>query len=162
MPLGQSFFPGGEGDPNKPKGPQDRYQQAIQVLSMRLPKILGGGALAPAPLLESLGGQGQPFGRGALPQQQMNPMNQAFAQMAGIGPGASTPQLPRVVPGVDLPAVGGGPQVPTQREAQPPAPFTPLPQNLIQGGPNLPLPENATPFWMTRKGSPWVTDRNFQ
>lgn len=130
MAIGVSFLDdqNAQGD-KKP----DRFQQAVEVLSMRVPRIVGGGAIAPAPLLQGMGGSGSPFAHTAV--------QQALAQMAGLplpsGPmgmpsapspmGPGQPSLaprgplptPRVIPGIDtLP--GPTPAGPVAREWQAP------------------------------------------
>jgi hypothetical protein len=61
-------------------------QQAIKVLSLRLPRVLGGGAFAPSGLLQGGGAMGNPF--------------------AGVGPMQGRP-LPGGLPGGGGPPLGG-------------------------------------------------------
>jgi hypothetical protein len=59
MAFGVSFLPGGDqanGQQNKP--PAEPLQQAIQMLSLRLPKVVGAQGIAPGPLLQSRGDPG--------------------------------------------------------------------------------------------------------
>lgn len=55
--FGLSFMPGAQsGDDERQGAPINQVQQAIKLLSFRLPRVLGGSALAPAPLLQGQGG----------------------------------------------------------------------------------------------------------
>ena len=83
MGFGVSFL--GDDD-DESGGRAQQFQKAVEILSMRVPKVVGGGAMAPAPLLQGMGG-GSPFGGDSA-------MAQAFAQMAGIPP----PQAPQAQP----------------------------------------------------------------
>lgn len=58
---GVSFQPGGaETDPTRQKSPQTGVQEAIRVLSLRLPKTVGARAVAPGALLNAQGSGGNP------------------------------------------------------------------------------------------------------
>lgn len=101
MAFGVSFLPDGSreegmGDEGNPRA---QFQRAIQLLQLRLPRILsGGGQIAPAPLLNAMGGGG------------MNPnaalVQQAIAGMAGVPlppsapPAATPPNRPPAAPRV--------------------------------------------------------------
>lgn len=156
--FGVSFVPDGQNgnDPQKQGGPTDRYQEAVKILSLRLPKLRGamGGGIAPAPLLNAPGAMGQPQTAMGGGQPINSEVAQAFLQMAGMGQpgqrrrpqglmsGPRAPQAaPRVVPGIDqLP--NGVPNIPpiTREwdqplstydvpESAPPTEFpTPMPQ----------------------------------
>lgn len=89
--FGLSFMPGAQsGDDERQGAPINQVQQAIKLLSFRLPRVLGGSALAPAPLLQGHGAQGSPFARSAvIHTQQAQP---ATAPMLPSG-GASTPVM---------------------------------------------------------------------
>lgn len=141
-PFGISFVPGSQ-DPTNNNGetgrvgaPQSPVQQAIKVLSLRLPKFYGSQSLAPGLLLNSPGGMGQPAARG-------NVTAQAFAQMAGLPPsmagdredgsrGSDTfsgwagneraMNRPVPAPGAEVPS------------AEPPPPRSPGPPRAIPGG----------------------------
>lgn len=115
MAFGISFLDDAE---SKSK-PDNRYQQAVEIRSLRLPRVVGGSALAPAPLLQGMGGSGNPIAQSAVAQ--------ALAQMAGMSPQGgpapasapmrpATPQerpsfmaprygppVPRVIPGTTSP-----------------------------------------------------------
>lgn len=118
--FGYSFMPGQNGDqaqqrPQAGGGPQS----AIQMLSLRLPRVLGAQAMAPGALLNSQGGGGMPDpmlqailrlagmagNRGTMAPQagigpeQMMPF-QPPQQQAGFGDqSAPGPMTPRVIPG---------------------------------------------------------------
>lgn len=99
--FGVSFVPGGQGDPTKQMGQGQAggappLQQAIQMLSLRLPRVVGANGLAPGPLLSAPGGMGQPGGDAAL-----NPLLQALLRLAGMsgGGGSMAPGGPSIGPG---------------------------------------------------------------
>lgn len=104
MAMGVSFLPGGGDNGQRNKPPTEPLQQAIQMLSLRLPQVAGAQGIAPGPLLQSPGGGGimellaQLFGQGHMGQQQPG-----MAGMAGAGPMA-----PAVHPGTGAPQ-GGAP-----------------------------------------------------
>ncbi len=122
--LGISFAPTADAALMGPKrGSLEGVPQAIQILSMSLPKFLGARrALAPQQLLQASGAQGvDPFtavmqtlakalGGGVLPQMG----NDGMGPLAGLS-GAPAP-APHVIPGVDtansVRPQGGGPVVP--------------------------------------------------
>jgi hypothetical protein len=89
--FGVSFLPGADqqlnGGNGRPGAPQDRVQEAIQVLSLRLPKVFGARAIVPNALATGPGGMGQPGASG-------NATAQALAQLAGLPPGAPPPSAP--------------------------------------------------------------------
>jgi hypothetical protein len=96
MPFGLQFMPGAQqpnGEPrsNGPGGPpRVPLQQAIQILSMRRPRVYGSGAQAVVPelLLNAAGGMGQFAARG-------NVTAQALAMLAGVPTGPiSAPAMP--------------------------------------------------------------------
>lgn len=99
--LGVSFLPGadpgsGMKTANSP-GTRNPVQEAIQVLSLRLPKVFGARALAPAPLLTGPGGLGQPAAKG-------NVSAQALAGLAGLPPSMAPPSMPApMLPPLTLP-----------------------------------------------------------
>lgn len=111
--FGVSFQPGvnGNGQARNGSGPQpprNSIQEAIQMLSLRMPKVFGARAIAPAPLLTSPGGMGQPAARG-------NVSAQALASLAGLPSGRGMPSMP--APMIPTPPLAG----PTPRQ------FAPLP-----------------------------------
>jgi collagen type III alpha len=89
--FGVSFLPGQSNgmDRNGQGGnATEPIQQAIKVLSLRLPRVLGGGAFAPSGLLQGGGSMGNPF--------------------AGVGPMQGRPLPPGGLPGGGGPPPGGG------------------------------------------------------
>lgn len=158
MAFGVSFVPGqngqnGEGRQGRTGAPDSRYQQAIKILSLRLPKVrgaTGGGGIAPAPLLRAAGAMGQPTAAMGGTQPLTSEIARAFLQMAGLAPGMAqqggampprgvqprmatamrprTPQAPpRVIPGIDT-MPGGMPEIPTVTREWPPQPEEPISQ----------------------------------
>ena len=157
--FGVSFVPDGQNgnDPQRPGGgPTDRYQEAVKILSLRLPKMRGAmGGIAPSPLLNASGAMGQPQTAMGGGQPINSEVAQAFLQMAGMGqPGqrrrrpqglqaGPRPQQagPRVIPGIDT-IPGGLPEIPniTREWDQPTSTFdvpSPVPQEFptMPGGP---------------------------
>ena len=96
--FGLTFAPGAPSGAAKRRNP---VQEAIQILSLRLPKVFGARAPAPTPLLTGPGGMGQPAARG-------NVVAQALAQMAGLPPSMARP--PQMAPslGIGIGGSGGG------------------------------------------------------
>lgn len=92
--FGISFVPDQAGPNGTGQGaaPADRFQQAIKILSARLPRFVGNGP-APNQLLQSPGAMGQrptalgqTQGRmGAMGMQSMDPVHQVLMQMSGVG-----------------------------------------------------------------------------
>ena len=62
FPYGFSFLPNGDGEYRRPQSGGSPLQQAIQVLSLRVPRVVGSTPLAPLSLLTSQGGAGMPEG----------------------------------------------------------------------------------------------------
>lgn len=145
MAMGISFLPGGQDDDDPLKKGQsaaDRYQTAIKILSLRLPRFVGQGAIAPAPLLNASGSQGQ---------RQMvmggQPVQQAFAQMAGL-PSQTTPNVPfGSLPGMVSPNASQAPRIiPGLGSTPPPPPPAPPPiPTPITREWNQPQPPPAPP-----------------
>ena len=83
MAFGVQFLPGeqegGYGTARERTGARrsSPVQEAIRILSLRLPKFYGSQSMAPAPLLRAPGGMGQPGAKG-------NVTAQALAQWAGV------------------------------------------------------------------------------
>lgn len=128
--FGLSFVPTDQGtqQPGRPGGLPGGgvppIQQAIQMLSLRLPHVLGAQAVAPGPLLTSAGGGGMNVGAGGGSLEAILRMLFGLHQTGAFGtpaspstrPGATPmPPLPRVTPGImgpDLSAYGQRPGVP--------------------------------------------------
>jgi hypothetical protein len=134
-PIGLSFMPGGGGgtDPNAQK--PTPVQQAIQLLSLRIPRTVGAASGAPQSLLDSPGGSmlgGNPnsaaileeirrrlFGGGGAPPS--GPFQPSVPRMPLPGaPPADEGGAPFGTPRVGFPGPGG-------REAGPTGPSTPPP-----------------------------------
>jgi hypothetical protein len=149
---GLSFQPGTEqnGNGDRTRG---RYQEPVQILTTRLPKVFGARGIAPAELLQAPGGMGQFAARG-------NVVAQALAQLAGLPPSmgpspapyeSPQPSAPQSVSGYgdwirherNLPG-NGRPGLPVFVQQQP-APWvtpvpTPFPGTTPQPRPTIPLP----------------------
>lgn len=115
--IGVNFAPtqtnvqAGQGTAGKPGGPQSKLQEAIKVLSLRLPKVLGAQALAPGPLLTGPGSGGMnPDKALAMNLQQQLP-----------APLAATQATPAYTP----PPISAGPSA---------APAPPPPAPVFSGG----------------------------
>lgn len=167
MAIGVSFLDELGAKLDKPSNPDgDRYQEAVQILSMRLPRVVGGGGLAPAPLLQSMGGAGSPFAQSSV--------QQAFAQMAGLPPQAQPGRGPLPSGAPQMPAMPQQPRAmaPTPRVI----PGITSPDDLSRGpqdfGPNAPgwtpppaVPDTVIPNGLQalqaafRKREPPLTDR---
>jgi hypothetical protein len=122
-PFGVSFNPaGGQGPSGQPQGQKPSpIQQAIQTLSLKIPKNPGAGAIAPEALLNSQGG-------GAIGGNSNDAMilEQIRKMLFGTNPGqiGTGPQMPRSLPDV---GVEGGFQ-PQFGSPQPPQMGAPAPQ----------------------------------
>ena len=134
--FGLSFVPGAEQNgQQRPGGPGGApsgvppLQQAVQLLSLRLPRVMGGQALAPGPLMQGPAGGGLGLPGGALEELLKRlfgmpgglPSMPSGQQKFGPGqmPGASglLPSGPRMTP---------GPSPYPMLPSQPPGPvFTP-------------------------------------
>lgn len=111
--IGQTFAPLPSGDPNEELrrrqqggGPLSNVGQAIKTLSLRIPRVVGAGSIAPSQLLNGPGAAGLPQGgnpiidailRGVLgnytPPQQVAP--------SALGGGLGAIPTPHVIPGFD-------------------------------------------------------------
>jgi hypothetical protein len=122
--IGQSFAPlGDQNDPTRPQGQQEGVnpvQEAIKVLTLRLPRALGASSPAPRELLTGLGGAGTPMGTG-------NPLGEILKKLLT---GMLPPEL-----GAPSAPMGGGPV--------PSAPSAPMPQ--APQAPTQPAPTSFKP-----------------
>ena len=182
-PLGLSFLPP---DPSARYGPggggapgTSPIQQAIQLLALHLPRVLGATSPIPTPLLQSLGGGGLMGGGGEGLQEvlrrimapwlmgQMGLSAPGAAPWSGGAPGPlpSAPGLPvpRVTPGF---AGGGGGPMPVPlpgpgpspgRVVQPPPVSLPGGSRFREATPyRAPAPDMAGPGrWLPPVGGPW-------
>ena len=137
--FGVSFQPGVTGGQARngsgPQAPRNPAQEAIQMLSLRLPKVFGARAIAPAPLLTSPGGMGQSAARG-------NMSAQALASLAGVPSGSGMPSMP--APMIPTPPIRSAPSIPTlpRMPTFEPSPASP-PVFGIPPQPGRPRPELA-------------------
>lgn len=160
MGMGVSFVPNGQGDPMNRQQPGQAsgappLQQAIQMLSLRLPRVVGANALAPGQLLNAPGGMG---GSG-------NPLLEALLRLAGMGgsfqggqggPGGSG-MLPSAS-GPTLPRFGAGDE---QRRLAPSVqPPQPSPSQPWQGGPSGQMPGPGQPTFPGAPGGSPFMDRS--
>ena len=129
--FGLSFLPG-QGDDERDQvgggaaSGVPPLQQAVRMLSLRLPRFGGPGAIAPPGLLNAPGAMGNPaMGPNAAfagRSGQGNPLFEALMRLAGMFGGGGMGG-PRVVPGVaPLPSGGGAPM---PRPQGPPMPTNP-------------------------------------
>lgn len=140
--IGLSFAPGQNPNQQQP-GSQDSaispVQQAIKILSMRVPQNAGPGGITPNALLTGpgsagLGAAGGGFDLMALLRRLLQPGGQSSAGPADAmpmpGPAGQMPSpsvpLPHVTPGE-----GGGPT--NKPQVQPPMPMTPPPMGPPPG-----------------------------
>lgn len=149
-PFGLSFMPGAEGkDPNNPQ--PTPVQQAIQTLSLRIPRVVGAGSIAPGQLLNGAGG----FGNGSNPnaaaileeiRRRLFGGNQSGAPSqpphGQFGPAVPHPPPPGAPPsgGLDTPRIIPGDPPNSPREAGPAdAPYTPpnVPDPMPMPGPPM-------------------------
>jgi hypothetical protein len=152
--MGVSFVPGAQG-PGSPQGggpagaaPASPLQSAIQMLSLRLPRVAGPGAIAPGQLMNGPGGAGLPQGQMSLDQLLAHLFGPAGGPMgAPAGPGMAAPTGapgPHVIPGQ-----GGMPGGPTPAPMPgPPQPQTPRDAGMV----DRTMPGNYAGTYRT---SPW-------
>lgn len=172
MAYGISFVPqgGGQGVPERP--PVEPVQEAVKILSLRLPKVLSG-AYAPAPLLRSQGSGGNPFANSALgqtqqrvapPAYQPSPMDQPGPTISGAPSGGNGPSIdplfaaiqhlsqnrPQPGPVERAPGPSAPPTMPAPYAPPEPPPSKPPAPRIIPGEepPRLPMPapEPETPL----------------
>ena len=160
--FGISFVPGapdnGTGRATGRTGAlRNPVQEAVKILSLRLPKFYGSQSIAPAPLLTASGGMGQPAARG-------NVTAQALAQLAGLPPSMAQPRMPAPMlpaPAPPLPSMGGTKTTEgwlgQERQQQPPrAPI----QDTWPGGGGPPLPFERPPWPLPPPGQgPWISSK---
>lgn len=112
MPLGQSFVPFGSSDEDpSAQGATNPVQEAVQLLSLRRPRVLG---VSPVPeaLLSGLGSAG-------LPEEGGNPIMSALLQMIRGGFTA-----PPTITGAGIPT----PRVQILQPTEPRGPLSPAPE----------------------------------
>lgn len=107
--MGLSFLPAAQPGSNPQQQPQvEPTQEAVKFLSLRIPKVLGGNAFAPAPLLNATGAQGNPFAQNAFGQTQQTVANPLAAALAGAPPAMApvSPNISGAAP--STPSLGSG------------------------------------------------------
>jgi len=127
-PFGVSFSPVGQGQGGNQAqnaAQQTPVQQAIQTLSLRIPRTVGAGSIAPGQLLNAAGGSGLGGNPDAASMLEMI-KRMLFGQPGQMGTG---PQMPRS-PGQPTPGQTNftphfTPIEGTGAPAQPPTPPTP-------------------------------------
>lgn len=145
MAIGQSFQPGSNGnggaEEQRRGGGPAPIQQAIKLISTRLPSVLGAQAIVPQELLQASGGAGLTE---ADITRMFAPRPQAPMPPSMPGPGAQSapPWLapPAPIPG---PAAAGGRPAPSAPSAPPfsaPAPERDLPAQQPMAGPPAQAP----------------------
>lgn len=161
MDFGVGFQPG-QAQTNGTRSPDQARQEAVRLISLRLPKVVGGSALAPAPLLQGGGSQGNPFANSAIGQTQrqvqpdqpmatapvqgaqsgLSPVLQAIMAMAAPQASQSAPPAPHFTPGV-VPGDHPEPPPPITREWQAPQ-GTPMLTNIQRPTNEYPVPTDAS------------------
>lgn len=124
MAIGVSFVPAAGKDSRQVDAQDSAVQQAIQVLSLRLPRVVGAQGLAPSTLLNAAGGAALTGAGGNVDRIVDQIINRIMPEGAQPGPVPTVP-TPRVVP-------GGQPGQP----GQPPTPGVPMPPRM----PGMPAP----------------------
>jgi hypothetical protein len=153
--VGLNFAPGSQ-QPTRPQVPGSQVPDAIKVLSLRFPQIMGGqGGIAPSPLMTAPGAGGGFGPTGVVGEHPLVTLLKHL--LTGGGPGMAPPQgmptgmptgaagtpgtTPHVTPGLG-PSQGPSMPVPTQRPNLPGAP--------------VPTPPSANPTgmanWLGRGG----------
>lgn len=124
--IGVNFQPGASGNTMKPS--ENGVQEAIKVLSLRLPKVVGARGVAQGPLLQSQGSGGS---------RVDSVVNQVLSRMFPTGG-----QTPSNVPSFGTaPEMPGTPTFGPRKEATSisyASPFTQIPRIIVGPGPTLP------------------------
>lgn len=160
--FGVSFAPtGGEmrAGQGTNGGPRQRVQEAIRVLSLRLPKVVGGASIAPAPVLQASGMTGTAPNAMSLLQrnlQQLAPTDRPTFATPQAPPSYVTPTMPPPVtssaPSVSGAAAGISPvtQAVMQMAGLTPTFGAPTPTRVIPGiaeGEQPPGTQQPRPRW---------------
>lgn len=166
--FGVSFLPGGDASYTKPRPEATQpLQEAIKVLSLRVPRVVGASPLAPLALLQGQGGGGMPSGlletllrnlaqpAGGPPVAAMPTPSQATGPMPApmpqvpmptppAAPGIATPpMLPRPAVG---PSFSGAPSPMSAPEPMGPEPMRTMPMvNITAGAKEESPPTTYTP-----------------
>jgi hypothetical protein len=128
------------------RGTSEGVQEAVKVLSLRLPKVLGAQALAPSALLNAPGGMGRP-GIDSLVEKVLA---RFFPGGSGAAPGAQAPVVPSpVTPSPMVPQSGGGAPTlwPSESHTMPPSL-----RGAFDGPSQGPAPDTGNDAWLNPKG----------
>lgn len=175
--FGVSFVPDDQnlqqGKAGASRGGMTPTQQAVKLLSLRLPRVVGGSPIAPAPLLQSQGGRGMPSPDSIASQVLKNvlPTNQT----APAGPAAPSVPQPDAI-GMQAPNASysdnkplasspfrietptAAPSVPTQM----PTPNIAPGLNPAPALPNVPTTPNSLPIPAYPEAQPGPVSRDVQ
>src|SRR3990167_1200363 len=108
---GVSFQPGqsgSRGTQSRPSSANTGIQEAIKLLSLRLPRVVGARAMAPQALLESAGSGGNPRVDSVVSQVMRRMFPTGGDPGAGGTPAPMVPPTPPVVPPA-VPVIGPRP-----------------------------------------------------
>jgi hypothetical protein len=118
-PLGITFLPSSEGGESGPsRGTNNDLGQAFEILSLRMPRVVGSKAIAPQSLLDSPGAAGVPGGfnpYAAVIQAMLAGMRGGGMSGSAGGPGPMPPPpmpQPHITPGIEVPAGWNDPPPP--------------------------------------------------
>ena len=141
--YGVSFLPGGDQSYTRPGAAgSSPVQEAIKVLSLRVPRVVGSTPLAPLALLSGQGGGGLPSGvvdtllRALTPPTNAQPPVAAVPSSPTLQAPAATPAAP-VVPQAVAPTSPGVAPAAGLTAPVTPAPSTPL-SSLLRTAPTQP------------------------
>lgn len=99
MPIGRSFQPGGDqGGPQGASRPP--VQEAVRLMSLRLPQVLGAQAPTPQSLMQGMGGAGLGMGQGMSMGAALELLRRLI-QQGGMGASQGFGRVPS--PSVDFP-----------------------------------------------------------
>jgi hypothetical protein len=129
--FGVSFMPGGDQQYQRPGGNVNPVQEAIRVLSLRVPKVVGASPLAPLALMTSKGSGGLPSGLvenllrslappGGTPTTGVPQTSLVPAPAASL-PEPAAPPVPGPTPPT-APGIAPGPEPPTPAPSYAPPP----------------------------------------
>lgn len=146
--TGVSFQPGQQGGYGQSNSPQrqmpEGVQEAIKVLSLRLPRVVGANAIAPAPLLNSPGAGGHVDGIVSNILSKLMPS------------GATPPQAPAPMVPSNAPSFAGGGASPLAAAAHyQPAPSAPIVPHFSGGTPDAPRIDDGKGGNAGVPPSPW-------
>lgn len=137
MADGLSFQPGTGQEDEERRRRSSGVQEAIKVLSLRMPRVVGAAAPAPSALLNAPGSGGNP--------QIDSVVNQVLQRVMGAGgqaPANVAPSVPTSAPSATRPS----PTTPLSSIVRPPAVAPQAPQSAPQDGfrPTPPTPPSFT------------------